>query len=216
MIQLPRPILCLVTDRAAVDPSARTEAAELTGLEAVLDEAIAGGIDVIQIREAGIEARTLASFVRRVVARAAGSGTRVVVNDRADVAIAVGAHGVHLKSNAPPVAAVRRIVGAALVGRSIHDAVGAETDLDADYFVFGTVFPSPSKAAGTPAAGTGVLADVASRTMHPVLAIGGVTSDNASQCRAAGAAGVAAIRMFLPAHRTRAAIAALRAGWNLR
>jgi len=107
-----------------------------------------------------------------------------------------------------------------LVGRSIHDP--AETADEADYFVFGTVFRTASKPADAPVAGLDLLAEVARRSRAPVLAIGGVTPDLAPACRQAGAAGIAAIAVFLPPGRSKqalgpsAAVSAFRAAWTLR
>jgi len=221
VISLPRPCLCLVTDRRAVNPDARTVREEVLALEAFLDEAIDAGIDLIQVRERNLETAVLHGMVIRTVARASQTTTRVLVNDRADVAAAAGAHGVHLRGDAPPGARVRELVGtSALIGRSIHDP--AESADDADYFVFGTVFRTGSKPSDAPVAGLDALAAAARRSLAPVLAIGGMTPDRAPACRQAGAAGVAAIGVFLPPGRTKhalgpaAGVAALRAAWNLR
>ena len=221
MIALPRPCLCLVTDRRAVNPDARTVRDELLALESLLDDAIDAGIDLIQIRERGLEAVLLRDLVVRTVARAKLTTTRVLVNDRADMAVAAGAHGVHVRGDGPPGVSVRELVGTAmLIGRSIHDP--AETADDADYFVFGTVFRTASKPADAPVAGLDALAEAVRRSTAPVLAIGGVTPDRAPACRQAGAAGVAAIGVFLPFGRSAsalgpgAAVAAFRAAWNLR
>ena len=220
MIELPRPCLCLVTDRRSVDPGARTVRDEVLALEAVLDEAIEAGIDLIQIRERGLDAALLHGLVVRTVARTRHTTTRVLVNDRADVAVASGAHGVHLRGDGPSSARVRGLVGPErLIGRSIHDP--AETADDADYFVFGTVFRTASKPADAPVAGLDLLAEVARRSRAPVLAIGGVTPDRVPACRDAGAAGVAAIAVFLPPGRSNqalgpaAAVSAFRAAWTL-
>jgi thiamine-phosphate diphosphorylase len=219
VIPLPRPCLCLVTDRRAVNPDARTVRDEVLALEAFLDEAIDAGIDLIQIRERSLQATLLHGLVVRTVARARQTTTRVLVNDRADVAVAAGAHGVHLRGDGPPSARVRELVGTAvLIGRSIHDP--AESPDEADYFVFGTVFRTGSKPADAPVAGLDALAEAARRSAAPVLAIGGMTPARASVCRQAGAAGVAAIGVFLPPGRRdhalgpAAAVAAFRAAWS--
>jgi thiamine-phosphate diphosphorylase len=220
VIALPRPYLCLVTDRRAVTPAARTVRDEIAALESLLDEAIGAGIDLIQIRERDLEASLLHELVVRTVARASATTTRVLVNDRADVAVAAGAHGVHLRGDGPPSARVRELVGTAvLIGRSIHDP--SETADDADYFLFGTVFRTGSKPVDAPVAGLDALAEAARQSTVPLLAIGGVTPDRATSCRQAGAAGLAAIGIFLPPGRSghalgpTAATTALRAAWNL-
>lgn len=202
MSALRPPILCLVTDRRRTTPDARSLDAELSGLEAWLDQAVDAGIDLIQIRERDLEALPLYRLARRVVDRAHGTATRVVVNDRADVAIAAGAGGVHLRADGPEAAAVRALLPAgAVVGRSTHaiDEVARYAPA-ADYLLFGTLFESRSKPDGWRAAGRagleGAVAAAAGRA--PVLAIGGVTLDTARACAEAGAGGLAGIGLFLP------------------
>ena len=192
---------------------------EIAALEAFLDEAIQAGVDLIQVRERDLDANLLCGLVVRTIARATRTTTRVLVNDRADVAVAAAAHGVHLRGDGAPSARVRELVGSrVLIGRSIHDP--AETTDAADFFVFGTVFRTESKSADARVAGLDALAEAARRSTAPVLAIGGVTPALAASCRTAGAAGVAAIGIFLPPGRSSnalgpaAAVTALRAAWN--
>jgi thiamine-phosphate diphosphorylase len=124
-----------------------------------------------------------------------------VVNERVDVAMAAGAHGVHLRSDSLPVARVRDITPPGfLVGRSVHDlraAVRAAHE-GADYVLFGTVFESGSKPGRRPA-GVDALAEVAAAVTIPVLALGGITPSRAGEVARAGAAGVAAIGLFADA-----------------
>jgi thiamine-phosphate pyrophosphorylase len=215
----PAPLLCLVTDRRAL-AGARTEAAAMAALDAQCDEAIAAGIDYIQLREPDLDARRLVELARRLVARAHGAATIVLVNDRADVARLSGA-SIHLKSDGPPAARVRAWFDAPItVTRSAHHISEVAADPDVDAFVFGTVFPSQSKPPGTRVAGLAGLAAAAGAARGPVLAIGGITAANALACRQAGAAGIAGIGIFLP-HGTvagalgpMAAISTLRAAWS--
>ena len=220
MIPLPRPCLCLVTDRRLVTPDARTITDELNGLDAQLDAACAAGVDVIQVRERDVDGGALTAFVRRLVSRAP-AGTRILVNDRADVAGATGAAGVHLRADGPPVSRVRAIApGPWLMGRSIHAPGEAARPDGADNLIFGTVFPSQSKPAGSPVSGVESLREACAMSPVPVLAIGGVRPDNVDACRMAGAAGVAAIGLFLPRGRTpdalgpAEAVKALRRAWG--
>lgn len=122
------------------------------------------------------------------------ASSRVLVNDRADIARATGAHGVHLPADGLPIAAARTLVGpAALVGRSTHapdDARRAAAD-GADYVVLGPIWPTPSHP-NRPALGLRAVRDIRNLGI-PVIAIGGVTADRAAQCLDAGAWGVAAI-----------------------
>jgi thiamine-phosphate diphosphorylase len=225
-MDLPRPCLCLVTDRHAAAPGARTVQAGLRALQTQLDEAIAAGIDLIQVRERDVDAATLLSFATDLVRRVP-AGTRVTVNDRADVALASGA-GLHLRSDGPPATRVRPLAGGHpagtrslsssrdsfpgwLIGRSIHAASEAAAAADTDYLIFGTVFPTRSKPDTAPVAGLDGLRAACAATPVPVLAIGGITPGRVADCRRYGAAGVAAIGAFLsqPAR----VIAAMRAEW---
>lgn len=142
-------------------------------------------------------------LVRDVVAKTRETGARIVVNDRLDVAVAVGADGVHVGEKSLPAATLsdwRRAYGGGdfLIGVSCHSLEGARTaERDgADYIFFGPVFSTPSKAGFGPPQGLNRLREVC-RALHiPVLAIGGITEENARSCIVAGAAGIAAIRMF--------------------
>lgn len=197
MITLNRPCVCLVTDRRRLAAGGRTIRDQLVVLEQQLDGAIEAGVDLIQLRERDLEAATLRDLARRVVARAGGR-TRVLINDRADVAVAARAHGVHLRGDGPRIAEVRDLgPDSWVVGRSVHSVEGARSHSGADYLIFGTVFPTASKPAGSVIAGLDGLRSTASATPTPVLAIGGVTLGNVAACRSAGAAGVAAIGLFL-------------------
>jgi thiamine-phosphate diphosphorylase len=201
-----RPAVCVITSRRRLVPDARTAADEILALHRWLDDAINAGADVIQIREPDLEAAPLRDLTRATVARAAGTATRVLVNDRADVAGAADAHGVHLRGDGPAVAGVRRIgPGGWVVGRSIHSAAEAHLDDRPDYFLFGTVFPSLSKP-GAPPSGLEPLRCAAAEARVPVLAIGGITPARAIECSKAGARGVAAIGLFLPPRREAGAL----------
>jgi thiamine-phosphate pyrophosphorylase len=191
---LERPAICLVTDRRRLCPGA-SASDSISALEDLLGLAIDAGVDVVQIRERDLDAGILSALVRRVVGRARGRGVRVLVNDRADVALAAGADGVHLRADSPDVDRVRPLAPQWLVGRSIH--AGAPPVTDADYLLFGTVFPTPSKP-GVDASGVAALAGLAASSSTPVFAIGGITPGNARECWRAGAAGIAAIGAFLP------------------
>jgi thiamine-phosphate pyrophosphorylase len=155
---------------------------------------IACGIDMIQIREKDLDAAELLDLSRTIVDLARGTSTRILVNDRLDVALASLAHGVHLPADGLPARLVRPHIG--LVGVSTHslDQVRrAEQDL-ADFVVFGPVFETPGKRPQ----GLDAL-EVACRAVRiPVLAIGGMTAENAGEALRAGAAGIAGIRMFQP------------------
>jgi thiamine-phosphate diphosphorylase len=199
------PILCLVTNRTQLDPlggERRASTADL--LVSQVREAAKAGIDLVQVRERDLEAGELFRLVERCVDAAAGSLTRILVNDRADIALAAGAHGVHLRADSYEAGRVRAIAPRPfLIGRSVHDCEEAAEMAHhgaVDYLVFGTVFASVSKPDGHPIAGAGRLASAVKAAMPvPVLAIGGVSVASVSALREAGAAGLAAIRLFLPA-----------------
>jgi thiamine-phosphate diphosphorylase len=167
---------------------------------AVAGEAARAGVDLIQVRERGLEASDLLALVRRVKAEIAGTSCRVVVNDRVDVAIAARADGVHLPARAYSAARVRSIVpDRFVVGRSVHsevEALDAAREGGCDYLVFGAVFPTASKPEGHVAAGLDALRRVCSQVALPVLAIGGISATSVPEIARTGAAGVAAIGLF--------------------
>ena len=184
-------MLCLVTDRRRLGGAVDAVVEQAT-------EAIGSGIDLIQIRERDLGSAALAALVARVVEAARGSSTRVLVNDRLDIAIAVGAAGVHLRADSMPVAAARRLAPTPfLVGRSVHTVDEARAAGDADYLIAGTVFPSTSKPGAASWLGIEGLAAIVRAASVPVLGIGGTTLDRLDDLASAGAAGVAAIGMFI-------------------
>jgi thiamine-phosphate pyrophosphorylase len=210
------PAICLVTDRRQLSPDARTDAEALAQLETWLDEAI-GRADLIQVRERDLDALQLTALAARLALRARGTRSRIVINDRADVALAAGLQGVHLRADGPATARVRALGPPTwLVGRSVHHRDEVLAQRDADYLLFGTVFPSASKEGSVAAQGTDALGAVARSTDRPILAIGGITPERAAACARAGAAGVAAIGLFLPEGRRRGSLGIVRAVGELR
>jgi thiamine-phosphate pyrophosphorylase len=155
---------------------------------------IDAGVDFIQVREKDLCGRTLFDLASRVVELASGSSTRVLVNDRTDIACAARAHGVHLRSGSIPPERLRPIVDSDfLIAVSCHTLSDVDQAQSADFVVFGPVFASPGK--NTPVGIEGLQA-AASRSRVPVFALGGVNHDDALTCIAAGAAGFAGIRLF--------------------
>jgi thiamine-phosphate pyrophosphorylase len=192
--------ICLVSDRHALMRAGAQDADARRCLLAQARFAIESGVDLIQVRERDLEAAGLLALVSELLAIARGTTTRIVVNDRLDVALAAGADGVHLRADSMPVAAARRLAPAAfLVGCSVHSAAEAVAAAGADYLVAGTVFPSPSKPAVQRLLGVDGLRAIVSAASAPVLAIGGITAARLDAVAAAGAAGVAAIGLFMRA-----------------
>jgi len=195
-VNVERPLLCLITDRR------RFGHAWEPALVERVREAARAGVHLIQVRERDLDGGPMTRLTERCVDAVRGTRARVVVNDRVDVALVAGAHGVHLRGDSMDAARVRRIVPPAfLIGRSVHsvaEAVKVSGDGAIDYLVFGNVFETASKP-GREAAGLDQLGRVSAATTLPVLAIGGVTPDRAFAIARAGAAGIAAIGVFADA-----------------
>jgi thiamine-phosphate pyrophosphorylase len=154
-------------------------------------------VDFVQVREPALSARALACLVRQLV-RHPGF-PRVLVNDRADVAIACGAAGVHLRDRSVSPGVIRSIAPAGfVVSVACHDAdaVFRAHQEGADYAVLAPIFAPLSKPPGWPPLGLDALRAIASRAKIPVIALGGITTENAPRCVEAGAAGVAGISLF--------------------
>ena len=177
-------------------------------LAALVERAARAGVGMIQVRERDLGDRDLIALVRAMVRATAGSGTKVLVNDRADIAIAAGAAGVHLRSDSAAGARVRaafaasaaRATQAFLIGRSVHsldDVDAAIADGACDYLLFGTVFRSAGKPADHPVAGLDGLAAACARSPIPVIAIGGIDRARLDDVAKTGAAGFAGVGMFM-------------------
>ena len=205
-------MLCYVTDRHALRVANPAES--LAALTQKIEDVAAAGVDWVQIREKDLTASALASLTKQVLRIAVRSSskrscaTRVLVNDRLDVAIAERASGVHLGEKGLPLSEAKRLIQSSSVNQTIGEsflagvschsleaAEAAERD-GADYIFFGPIFATPSKETFGPPQGAERLREVCRSVSIPVLAIGGITLDNAESCIVAGAAGVAAIRLF--------------------
>ena len=191
---LTTPITCLITPGRTVSGGAFDDTLALVRLAAAL------GVTLVQLREKNLTARELYGLASRPAPLTRGPPTRVLVHDRADVARASGCDGVHLTTVSLGAATVRRAFGEDfLVGVSAHslEEARAARDGGADFATFGPVFDTPSKRAYGPPVGLEALCDAArSLPGFPLVALGGVSERNVEAVLRAGAAGVAAIRMF--------------------
>lgn len=185
--------LCYITDRRQL---------RSVSLAAVIGEAARAGVDVVQIREKDLTSRELIALVEQALISTRNSGNAsplIVVNDRVDVALAVGADGVHLGIHSMPPQVVRRLTPRSfIIGSSCHsldEAMAAESG-GADYLVLGPIFQTPSKLEYGPPLGLEKLRTVTSRIRIPVLALGGITVVRVRSCLEAGACGIAGIRIF--------------------
>jgi thiamine-phosphate pyrophosphorylase len=199
-----RPVLCLVTDRAA----SRIPLAEAVAA------AVAAGVDLVQIRDRSLAGEALLAHAEALAgaARGARPGVRVIVNRRLDVALAAGLDGAHLGFDAVAPAAARALLGrSAWVGASTHrpGELSPEDREALSCVQLAPIFVPLSKAATRPPLGLAALAEAA-REGLPVLAQGGVTAGHAAACIRAGAAGVAVTGAILGAEDPGAAAAALR------
>ena len=204
------PVVCYVTDRKSLAPHVGSldHRGLLNELARTIQKAIASGVDSVQIREKDLGSADLLWTACAGVAAASETSTRIVVNDRLDVALASQAAGVHLGGTSLPVNKVYKWRGGRpegahfLIGASCHslEAGLAAADAGADYIFFGPVFATPSKASFGPPLGVERLAELCRQVSVPVAAIGGIDWQNAPQCLRAGAAGIAAIRLFQEEH----------------
>ena len=167
----------------------------ITGSQGVsrVAEAFAAGIDMVQIRAKEFSGRELFQMAREV-APIKDRG-KLLINDRLDIALACGADGVHLPANRPPASAYRAVAPAGfIISVACHspEDVQRAADEGADLVILAPIFSTPGKG---PPLGLDALT-LATRARIPVLALGGITLENAESCFAAGAAGIAAIRLF--------------------
>jgi thiamine-phosphate pyrophosphorylase len=196
-------LLCYITDRSQFQGGSADKERRLLDKVA---ECFAAAVDLIQLREKDLNARQLEELAHKIVAAVpAGSRTKLLINSRTDIALASGAHGVHLPANDLPASEVRSLMvragtGAPVIGVSTHtiEEVAQAEAHGADFAVFGPVFEKNRQLSTQ---GLERLRQACHRPQidgvpMPVLALGGITLENARQCFAAGATGIAAIRLF--------------------
>ena len=183
-------------------------------LEEVVAACIQGGARVFQLREKDLEARELAALAERLLRLITPAGGLLLINDRVDVALAVGANGAHLSQRGLPPAVARGLLGPTrLLGVSCHSLAEAKEAQQggADFIVLGPIFYTPSKALYGPPVGLALLREVRPRIRMPIFAIGGITAANRPEVLAAGADGIAVISAVMAAPDVSAAVRALLA-----
>ena len=196
--------LYLVTDRALARGRATAD---------VVRAAVAGGVSCVQLREKNGGTREFIEETRAVQAALRGTGVPLIVNDRVDVALAVGAEGVHLGQGDMPIADARRlgppewIIG--ISAESVADAIRAERD-GADYVGVSPVFATPTKADHAAPLGLEGLRAIRAAVNIPLVAIGGIHAGNAREVVRAGADGLAVVSAIVAADDPRAAAEELR------
>ncbi|MGH7014578.1 MAG: thiamine phosphate synthase [Stellaceae bacterium] len=206
-MKLPRPPLLVITDRRA----ARRPLLEIA------EACFAGGCRWLSLREKDLPPDERIALLRVLVPLGAQYGACVTVHEDLAAARASGAGGVHLPAGGSPSAARQTLGGGVLIGLSAHDYADiarAETE-GADYVTLSPIFESPSKPGYGPALGLDELADLAAKSLLPVLALGGVDGRSAAACVAAGAAGVAVMGAVMAAADPRGVTSALVAGLGL-
>lgn len=196
---LHRPLIYLITSG---ETSAHTTPAteDFSHILKLVRAAVVARIDLVQIREKNLSASVLYQLSVSAAGITQGSSTKLLINDRSDIASAAGADGVHLATSSLPVDVVRRTFGSGfLIGVSTHSSeeVNRARQNGADFVVFGPVFGTASKKQYGDALGLTSLCRVSSESSpFPVLALGGITMENVAECIQAGARGIAAIRML--------------------
>ena len=193
------PILYLIT-RGATTETTSPHSPEFQDILIQIRAAAAAHVDLVQIREKRLTARVLFELAERAVEITHASSTRILVNDRADIAAGAGAPGVHLTTQSLDIAVIRNnFAQNFLIGASTHSWEEAQLAYEqgADFIVFGPIFSTKSKEQFGPPLGLEKLSDVCGRLDgFPVLALGGVSEVAARQCFEAGASGVAGISLF--------------------
>ena len=215
-LNLTKPILYLITSgQTTLQTTPQGES--FSRLLKLVEAAVNAEIDLIQFREKNLSTKVLFDLTSRAATIARGSHSRLLVNDRADVAQAAGAAGVHLTSRSIQASVIRKTFGDEfLIGVSTHsiDEVQVARSGGADFVVFGPVFETASKVEYGPPHGLERLREVTSSVpAFPVLALGGVSLDNVGDCFRAGASGVAAIRMFEDPSQLGRIVQAIREQW---
>lgn len=210
------PIIYLITSgETTVQTTSASE--EFSALLKLVSAAVAANVPLLQLREKNLSTRVLYELATVAAGITRGSDTRLIVNDRADVASAAGADGVHLTTSSLETAIVRRTFGDDfLIGVSTHspEEARAARDAKADFAVLGPIFETASKRMYGEPLGSEKLRQVANElATFPVLALGGVTLRNAAGCFRVGASGIAAIRLLRDPDSVASVVQAIRAAF---
>ena len=216
-LDLPLPIIYPITSGTTTAQTTPEDQQFLSILQ-LLRAAVAAEVPLFQIREKALHARVLYELTTRAVEITRGSKTRLLVNDRSDIARAAGADGVHLTAQSLPLNVVRQMCGSEfLIGASTHSPETArQASINgANFVLFGPVFETESKRTYGPPQRLEKLRAVADELRgFPVIAIGGITMENVANCFAAGASGIAAIRLLNDAASLKPIVDKIRDGFN--
>lgn len=171
-------------------------------LISLIEAAVRGGVTLVQLRGKDLPFRDFLDMARTAVARLKKHHVPLLINDRVDIAMASGAAGVHLGQDDMPVAFARKVLAPrTIIGvsvNSVEEACEAER-LGADYLGLGPIYPTGTKATALPVLGPEGIRAVKARVTVPIVAIGGISSLNACEVRAAGANGIAVVSAVLGA-----------------
>ncbi len=214
MLRLGKPISYLITS-GQTTAATTSNSKDFRDILQLIAAAVAAKIDLIQVREKALTTKALYELAGRAAEVTRGSATKLLINDRADVAASAGADGVHLTTQSLPASVVRRTFGNDfLIGVSTHSLSEARNAqaANANFAVFGPVFQTPSKEQHGLPVGVEQLKHVCAELKpFPIYAIGAVNENNFADCLRAGAQGIAAIRMFDDPDRLRTIVARIHA-----
>lgn len=189
---IPQNSLYLITDRHQLPTG--------TDLLATIEQALIGGVRMVQLREKDLTAAELWPIAQQLRALTLRFTAKLFINDRIDLALACGADGVHLGGHSLPVSEVRKLVGPdRMIAVSTHSQadISQATSQGADFLTFGPVFHTPSKAAYGPPQGLGQLQQACEQTRLPILALGGLKTEHVSTVLSHGASGIALISAII-------------------
>jgi thiamine-phosphate pyrophosphorylase len=214
-LNLPKPIIYLITS-GATTPASTPNSEDFQNVLKLVRAGCRASIPLIQLREKNLNTRTLYELTTRAAEITRGTNTRLLVNDRADAASAAHADGCHLTTRSLEALIIRRTFGPDfLIGVSTHTLSEAQAARDggADFAVYGPIFDTPSKRAyGAPVGIESIREAAQALAPFPLLALGGITRENAAETLRVGTSGIAAIRLFSDVEKLDAMVTAIRGG----